>query len=121
MRWRPTLLRERKMYKAGDIYLTKFHPSYGDELKKFRPCVVLFDQIDSRFVTIVPLTSQAKIHYPTAEFILKPTSTNNLEKSSLLLCWYLQSFDKKRLQKKLGELDKSDLLKLRSSLKQLLI
>lgn len=108
------------MYKTGDIVIVKMHPASGEELKRFRPSVVVFNQSDSRFITIVPFTSQAKIHSPKAEFIVHESSTNNLSKPSLLLCWYIETIGIKRIQTTIGKLDKSDLAKLRSILKSFL-
>jgi mRNA-degrading endonuclease toxin of MazEF toxin-antitoxin module len=107
------------MYKPGDIVLVKMHPSSSTELKRYRPCVITFDQVDSRFYTITPLTSQAKIHSLKTEFVIQPSSNNNLEKPSLLMCWYLETIGIKRIQKSIGLLDKSDYQSMKTSLKHI--
>lgn len=108
------------MYKAGDIVLVKMHPASGAELKRFRPSVIAFSQINSRFITIIPFTSQAKIYSPKTEFVVRESSTNNLSKPSLLLCWYIETVGIQRIQKTIGKLDKSDLVKLKKSLSYLI-
>ncbi len=107
------------MYKSGDIVLVKMHPSSSTELKRFRPCVIALNQIDPRFYTIAPLTGQAKIVSEKTEILVAPSKTNGLTKNSLLLCWYLETVGIGRIQKQLGKLDKSDLQKFKSCLKNI--
>lgn len=100
-------------YKQGEIYLVKFHPSLGKEIRKFRPAVIMFDSQVTGFVTVAPLTSILKINQKNIEFIINSSPTNGLEKTSLLLGWYLRTIDDTAIQKKLGKLDKSDFVKLK--------
>lgn len=108
------------MYKSGDIVLVKMHPSSSTELKRYRPCVIALDQIDPRFYTIAPLTSHTKILFPKTEIIIDPSKVNHLEKTSLLMCWYFETVGISRIQKQLGKLDKPDLQKFKSCLKNLI-
>lgn len=108
------------MYKSGDIVLVKMHPSSSTELKRYRPCVIALNQIDSRFYTIAPFTSHTKILFPKTELIIDPSKVNHLEKTSLIMCWYLETVGIGRIQKQLGKLDKFDLIKLQTCLKHLL-
>ena len=107
--WLNTLKREKKKMRdvnSGDVWLAKFHPSSANELKKYRPAVILnaLTKYDKRFVLIVPLSSLLKkkskadvlIHY---EFLTKP---------SLVLCWHIRVLDRTALQSKLGSLDTKD-------------
>ena len=98
------------MYKAGDVVLVKMHPSSSTELKRYRPCVIVFNQIDPRFYTIAPLTSQVKILSPETEIAIIASSINGLEKPSLLMVWYLETVGIGRIQKHIGKLSKNDLL-----------
>lgn len=109
-----------KKHKQGSIYLVRMHPSYGNELKKFRPAIIMFDSIDSRFVTIAPLTTQLNIMHKQLETIIKPTKSNQLDQQSLLLSWYLETIDISRLQKHLGKLDSKDMTRLKNSLTHLI-
>lgn len=95
------------MYKPGSVVLIKMHPSSGQELKKFRPAVVIQSHILRKFVTFAPLTSQTKIVSPF-ETVITPTSINGLEKNSLALCWYIQTVGPTRIQKQLGQLTKAE-------------
>jgi len=93
-----------KIFSQGDIFLVRFHPSFGRELKKYRPVIILSKkQFDPRFTTIVPLTSSNTIVYPESEISIKNECLNN---SSTVLCWYPLTIDIDRLEYKLGEVDK---------------
>jgi len=109
-----------KKYKRGEIYLVKFHPSTGKEIKKFRPSVVVFDSQTSGFVTVAPLTSIINVHLPKLEYIITPSTINGLEEDSLLLGWYLRTIDDTLIQKFLGKLNKVDSIKLKTVLRNLL-
>lgn len=109
------------MYNAGDIVLVKMHPSSSTELKRYHPCVIAFNQIDPRFYAIIPLTSQAKILAPKNEIIIEPSDSNGLEKTSLLMCWYIETVGISRIQKYIGQLSKKDLPRLKTCLKNLLL
>jgi mRNA interferase MazF len=104
--------------KFGEVYIVRFHPSLGSELKRFRPAVVASDAIsvcDPRFTLIVPLTTHTKSRN---EFEL-PVSAKFLDKESLILSWYLYTVDNVRLQQKLGTLNSTTLVLLRSNLRKL--
>jgi mRNA interferase MazF len=106
-------------YKQGDIYLVKFHPSLGKELRKYRPAVVVFDSVNNGFVTIAPLTSNLNIKHSDHEFVINSSKNNGLKQSSLVLAWYLRTIDDQAMQKLLGRLSKSNLTKLKKSLTKL--
>lgn len=92
------------MPKPGDVILIKMHPASGQELKKFRPAIVLQYYPIRNFVTFIPLSSKINPITPF-EFLIKPTPSNSLEKPSLALCWYIQTVGDSRIQKTIGKLD----------------
>ena len=99
--------------KRGDIFLVRFHPSFGRELKKYRPAVVVSSRYDSRFVTIVPFTSSQKIIHTSAEMIV----TNSvLQTPSVLLSWYLMTIDVSRLEYQLGTLSRDEMRRMKQQL-----
>lgn len=103
----------------GDIYLVRFHPAVGSELKRYRPAVILssqFTQIDQRFVLIAPLTSNITKQAKQYELLINNPS---LDKPSLLLTWYLRTIDKNRLMSKIGQLDKTTITKMQKMVKKL--
>ncbi|HEX7018008.1 MAG TPA: type II toxin-antitoxin system PemK/MazF family toxin [Patescibacteria group bacterium] len=102
---------------TGDIYLVRFHPSTGRELKKYRPAVIIsatISKIDPRFCLVAPLT-RTKSNNPW-ELSLKNTA---LEKDSTLLCWYLRTMDINRLEKKLGALSNQQIEEMRKTVSSL--
>ena len=93
-------------FKFGDIYLVKFHPAYGQELKRYRPAVVastVANQIDSRFTTICPLSTKIKPKLSAYELQLD-SKTPGIDCESILISWYIRTVDTNRLQSKIGEL-----------------
>lgn len=104
----------------GDIYLTRFHPGYGAEFKRYRPAVVMAanEHLDSRFVLIAPFTTQMKIYHPQTEIIIRDNPA--LEQDSLLLAWYLRAIDINRLEKKLGKLSNEQLRLMKRALRLVL-
>ena len=110
---------EKKNPRQGDVYLVKFHPSTGKEIRKYRPAVIMLNSQVDGFVTISPLTSILQIKHPQFETIIKSSKANGLEQTSLLLGWYLRTVDTITLQKRLGQLDSSDLSKIRTILRHL--
>lgn len=103
-----------KKYRQGEIYLVKFHPASGKELRKFRPAIIMFDNVVDGLVTIAPLTSILKIRFPKLEFLLTPNTQNGLDTKSLILGWYLRTVDTDLVQKYLGKTTKVELDKIKS-------
>ncbi len=92
---------------AGDIWLVRFHPSFGSELKKYRPALVIrsLASLDQRFVLVVPLTPALKKQNSFEVTIQHPA----LARKSLALCWYMRTIDVLRLQTKLGQMSADQL------------
>lgn len=91
---------------TGDIYLVKFHPSAGRQLKKYRPAVIVsttVTDIDSRFCLVAPFTSARQKN--KWELTL---NNKALSQESTLLCWYLETIDVRTLEKKLGNLSQAE-------------
>lgn len=104
---------------AGEVYLVRFHPSYGAEFQKYRPAVVVSSAIiDPRFVLIAPFSTNLDHLNPDYEFMVKAGTT--LQKDSALLSWYLWTIDTRRLVKKLGVLNAKDQQRLQACLTKLL-
>ncbi|OCQ95043.1 growth inhibitor protein [Oscillatoriales cyanobacterium USR001] len=94
----------------GSIWIAKFDPSVGTEIRKTRPALVisgtLFNERRSK-VTVLPFTSarpdDSRI---SAAVILVPTSPQNgLDVDSLLVCVDPMTFDKTRLVQQVGQLE----------------
>lgn len=107
------------MYKPGSVVLIKMHPSSGQELKKFRPAIVIQSHATRKFITFIPLTSQTKTSF-LYEHPISPSKKNGLEKNSLALCWYIQTVGTVRIQKQLGNLTIAEFQKIEKMVKKYL-
>lgn len=90
--------------KRGDIFWANFDPTIGAEIQKTRPCVIVSNDVANTFsplVSVVPITSQKleKI-YP------HEVSVDGIAglKNSKVKVHQVRTFDKKRLQKRIGKL-----------------
>ena len=105
--------------KRGDIWLVSLDPTLGHEIKKSRPAVIIQNDLGNKYspiTIIVPLTSQNldKI-YPIEVFIKKEAP--GLDKDSKVLLNQIRAVDKRRLIKRLGQLDSETMIKIDEALK----
>lgn len=86
--------------KRFDVWLINLDPTVGREINKTRPCLVISPDEMSPLSTVLvaPMTSQG-FEFPSR------ISCQFSGKSGLVLLDQIRSVDKKRLIKKLGELD----------------
>lgn len=88
-----------KVIKRGDIYWADLEPSFGHEIGKVRPVLVVSNNIQNQFspiVIILPITSALDKIY-SFEVPLELDK----KKGKILTC-QIQSIDKTRLGKKIG-------------------
>lgn len=93
----------------GEIYLVRFHPAIGSELKRYRPAVIMstnVNTIDPRFTLIAPLSTSTNQYNKDFEVAINNSS---LQRPSILLAWYLKTIDIVRLEKQIGILETSDI------------
>ncbi len=98
-------------YRWG-IFIANLDPVIGSEQGKTRPVVVISEEEINQIlpvVNILPLTSrkQGRKIYPNEVFI--PAQTAGLEKDSIVLCYQIRTLDKRRLVKRIGEIEDSNL------------
>ncbi|MBE9009010.1 type II toxin-antitoxin system PemK/MazF family toxin [Pseudanabaenaceae cyanobacterium LEGE 13415] len=95
-------------YGLGNLWLIRFDPSIGSEIRKTRPGLIIsatdFNQ-RSR-VTVLPITSAT----PNAKMLpvmiaIEPSEINGLDTPSHVVCIDPATFDKKRLIRRLGQLE----------------
>lgn len=94
--------------KAGEIYLVRFHPAVGSELKKYRPALVIsstLSKIDNRYTAVMALTTKAIPKTKRYEIKLNVRDYDFLATNSYILTWYVRTIDRSRLVQKLGILD----------------
>lgn len=96
-----------KFPKRGEVYLVNFDPTIGAEIKKIRPALVLQNNIanEHSLITIVAaITSKfSESLYPIEVFV--KALEGGLETNSIVLLNQIRSIDKRRLAKRLGELN----------------
>jgi len=96
--------------KRGEIWLTNFEPSVGTEIKKTRPALVISNDIAnsrSSKVTVVPITGALR-EMPIV-VIVEPDETNCLDKKSLIRVPDICTFDKSRLNSRIGALNEQQM------------
>lgn len=99
----------------GEIYFVEIPLSGGHEQEGLRPAIIAqaagFGKLPT--VLIVPLTSKLKAADFPYTFLIEPDQINNLDVTSVALVFQLRAIDKKRLENKIGKIDreKTDILK----------
>ena len=87
--------------KRFEVYLVNLEPTIGSEIKKTRPCVIVSpDEMNRHIATVIvaPMTTKGNIH-PTR------VSCKFEGKTGQVILDQLRTVDKKRLVKRLGEID----------------
>ena len=105
------------MLEQYSIFLINLDPTIGHEIKKTRPCVIISPiEMNDNIQTIIVAPLTTKTHnYPTRIKIL----LNNIQ--SWIVLDQIRTIDKKRLIKKLGNLDKKTINKLKITIKEMLV
>lgn len=103
--------------KRGEIWLVNLDPTYGTEIKKTRPCVVVsVDEANDTIprLIVVPLTSNTRsVH--AGQTLIDVNGT-----ISKATCDQMRAVDKKRIYKKLGAITKFEMLALEKAMLVLL-
>ena len=91
------------------IVMVDLNPVKGSEQSGIRPCIIISGDAFhvSMIMLVVPLTTQIK-NYP-CNFVLKPSSTNNLSGDSEVLIGHVRAISQKRIIKKIGEITPDEL------------
>lgn len=99
-------MRTSSDYRLGSIWLIRFDPTVGTEIRKTRPGVIIsgtaFNQRSK--VTVVPLTSVRPRDTRLLAVLVPvaPSSSNGLSTESFVICVEPMTFDKRRLVQYLG-------------------
>ena len=106
--------------KRGEIWLVDFEPQVGSEINKQRPALVLTADVLQRLpvVTVLPIRERKAHHSKQFYFIgLLPSKINGLKKESSIDCIQIKSFTKERCIRKLGIIDKEELLEVEAAVR----
>ncbi|MGI8641306.1 MAG: type II toxin-antitoxin system PemK/MazF family toxin [Pyrinomonadaceae bacterium] len=103
----------------GEVYLVNFDPTFGSEIKKTRPALIIQNDIANEHspITIVAaITSKFDdTLYPTEVSIA--AGEGGLSQDSVVLLNQIRAIDRQRLSKKLGKVEKATLKKVDSAIK----
>lgn len=103
--------------KRGDVYLVNLDPTIGREIKKTRPAVVVQNDVFNQYsplVIVCPITSTFTIGITK---VLVEPGQSGLDHDSIILAQQIRCVDKKRLVKKLGNLDRKTMKEVDVALK----
>lgn len=105
--------------KKGEIWLVELPSANGHEQIGTRPALVLAET-EANISIIIPLTSNLQaLRFPhTME--VKPSKKNGLNSISIAMAFQVRAIDKKRLKKKIGDLENPALEGLNHLLKKML-
>lgn len=105
--------------KKGEIWIVEVPGVDGHEQRGLRPAIFVADTKSSAAI-VVPCTSNLQaLRFPFT-LRIEPSRGNGLDASSVALVLQLRAIDKKRLQKKIGEIDKFLLKELDGMMRNLL-
>jgi len=111
-------------YRLGSIWLVRFDPSVGTEIRKTRPAVIISGTVFNRRskVTVLPLTTSQPRDQRLLSIMVPvtPSNTNGLDAESFLICIDPMTFDKKRLVQYVGQLEQEQIQQSKSILRRYL-
>ena len=100
-----------------EVFLVNLDPTIGHEIKKTRPCLVISpNEMNHTISTVIiaPMTTKSK-KYPTrVELKFK-------KKNGWIVLDQIRTVDKKRLIKRLGEVNKKTIFKVKNVLSEMLV
>jgi mRNA interferase MazF len=100
-----------------DVYLINLDPTIGHEIKKKRPCLIISpDEMNDNLQTVIVAPMTTKSHdYPSR---IKVDFQN---KTGWIVLDQMRIIDKSRLTRKLGEVDKKTVQKVKSVIREMLV
>jgi mRNA interferase MazF len=92
--------------RRGEIYLVRFDPTVGHEIRKTRPAVIIQNDVSNRYspVTIVAAISSQFSDPPFPREVMIEPEESGLSKRSAVIVNQIRSVDRRRLAKRFGEL-----------------
>ena len=92
--------------RRGEIYLVRFDPTVGHEIRKTRPAVIIQNDVSNQYspITIVAAISSQFSDPPFPREVVIEPRESGLPKPSAVIANQLRSVDRQRLAKKLGKL-----------------
>ena len=105
--------------KPGDVWIVNIPELGTHEESGTRPAVIIA-RVAKTIVTIIPCTgNKLALRFPyTCE--IEPTKNNGLSFTSIALVFHIRAIDVSLLKRKIGEIDKTTLTKIRKQARQLI-
>ncbi|MDD2235023.1 MAG: type II toxin-antitoxin system PemK/MazF family toxin [Desulfitobacteriaceae bacterium] len=100
------------------LFWVDLNPTKGAEINKTRPCVVISPSEMNEYlrtVMIAPVTSRGREGYPTRIRITVG------DVNGWIVLDQLRTIDKARLYENIGKLNSEDILKVKSTIKEMLV
>ncbi len=107
--------------KQGEIWYTDLNPTKGSEQAGLRPVVIVSGNLLNQHLSILivmPLTTRIKKYKGNP--ILLPSEKNGLTAESEILVFHIRSVSKKRLVRKLGNIEPDELARVTKTLNDIL-
>lgn len=105
--------------KKGEVWMVTLPSTDGHEQYGLRPAIVVADT-KSSVIICVPCTSNVRaLRFPYTVSV-EASGKNGLHQNSVALVLHVRAIDKKRLEKKIGVLEKPVLQKIDRELRKLL-
>ena len=103
--------------KQYDVYLVSLDPTFGYEVKKTRPCLIISpDDMNAYLKTVMISPMTTKSHpYPTR------VSLQFKGKNAYICLDQIRTVDQRRLQKKLGSIPTPSTVKVKSIIREMLV
>lgn len=98
----------------GEIWWVNFDPAVGSEIRKYRPAVIISNDIANTYlsrVVVVPLTSNTSKVYPGECLV------DTGEKIGKAMSDQIVAVDKQRLVKQFGRIKESDMQKISAAVR----
>lgn len=97
--------------RQGDMFLVNLDPTLHTEIGKTRPVLILsIDAMNAHLPRVLVAPVSSNVHKIYLHEVFVPAGAGGLERDSKIMVDQLRSIDKRRLIKKIGQVDK-ELLK----------
>src|SRR3990167_338335 len=107
------------MMQKGELWIVDISTLRGHEQSGSRPAIIIADTKIS-IAVVVPCTGNLQaLRFPNT-LRIAPSRKNGLDAATIALVFHIRAIDKQRLKLKIGNLEKSLLIKVNQQLKKLL-
>lgn len=117
----------KKIYekiKTGEIWWVNLSSNLDDpighETQKTRPCLVVANCKETKFLIIIPFQSNLNVSRLPHTLTIKKHQNNGLKNDSVATIFQMRSIDYKRIRSYSGTIRNNDLIKIKNIIKDLL-